>query len=449
MTTPDPDAALFQAPAPRSGFWSSHQRHILFGLKSSNLGLITLFQFLLIFTLTRTVGAEVYPIVVLLASVGNYILGTDLGFSAFVYSHIRERFVRREMTETHEFINSSINLYLAIPTIALIGAAIIIPATVHQSGHLVLALVVYFASIIFSLPWQMMRSIMMAIDGFMMMETLELVRRLVMVLLVVSMLLGLPFTVFAFACMGAWVMAFGSAFIALGRRGIRLHVLTPRKLVSFSVGNRRNVARTGAFGGMEFVLYNFPYLLIPALGLGGHTLVFFDLFYKLTRFAGVAFAVPIETLLPFQTRAWHEGRLPEVRKLRRQMLLLCLPIFAIASILLLFFGRWFFHVLLHGYPTVNPGLVYAMVAMMFFIMLQATTGTFLGSIGRFDTLVRIGTFALALALVVAGLGFFFRIGAGPLLVVYVIGYGVYAFIYRNSFSRLLRNAETSRPASRS
>lgn len=421
-------------------FVSRHERRLLFGIKSTNLVLITVYQFGLIFALTRTVGVEVYPTVVLLASVGNYILGTDLGFSGYVYAHVRERFIRSGVGSTGSFINASLNLYVLIPLVALVVAALVIPAAVHLSSELVLALVVYFASIVFSLPWQMVRSVMMAIDRFMLMETLEFGRRLVLVVLVAAMLAGLPFLGFALVCVGLWVLAFIAAFVALHRRGVPLRPLAPRPLARFAVDNRRNVAKTGAFGGMEFVLYNFPYLLIPALGLGGHSLVFFDLFYKVTRFAGVAFNVPIETLLPFQTRAWHQGDLAEVRRLRRQMMLLCVPLFLIAAAVLLLFGKPFFALLLHDFPVVDDGLLYAMVAMMLLILVQATTGTFLVGIGRYDTLVRVGFGALVLAVVLAVVGLVFHPGAGILLLLYVLGYGAYAWLYRAAFSRLLRRA---------
>ncbi|CAN5313432.1 hypothetical protein BH09PSE6_BH09PSE6_22750 [soil metagenome] len=421
-------------------FWTRHQRKVLFVVKSANLGLITIYQFLLIYVLTRTVGAEVYPIVVLLASIGNYILSTDLGFSGYVYALVRERFVRGGVGETHGFINAALNLYLFIPTVALIGAAFVIPATLHWTPLLLFGLVIYFASIIFSLPWQMVRSIMLAVDGFLLMESLEFVRRLTLVVLAAAMLAGLSFTGFAAGCVIAWVIAFGAAFMALRHHGIALRPLSPRQLFAFVAENRGKVARTGSFGAMEFVLYNFPYLLIPALGLGGHSLVFFDLFYKVTRFCGVAYNVPIETLLPFQTRAWHEGRKDEVRRIRWQMIGLCTPIFLAAAALLLLFGEQFFHLLLHDFPPVEPGLIHAMVAMMFLIMLQCTTGSFLVGIGRYETLVRVATAALGLSAAIALAGFVFRLSAAQLMVFYVVGYGVYAGIYRAAFSRLLRSS---------
>ncbi|GAA4674620.1 MATE family efflux transporter [Frondihabitans cladoniiphilus] len=430
-----PAAALV---AERESFLATHQKKVLFGIKSSNLGLITLYQFLLIFVLTRTVGADIYPVVVLLSSIGNYIIGTDLGFSGFVYAHVRERFIRKGVADTDGFVNSSINLYLLIPAAALLVAAFVIPLTLQFSTVLLAGLVIYFASIIFSLPWQMVRSIMMAIDGFMLMETLEFFRRLVLVLLVFAMLVGLPFVGFAIACVAVWVVAFTAAFIALRRRGIDLHPVALPVVGRFARDNRGKVARTASFAGMEFVLYNFPYLLIPALALGGHTLVFYDLFYKVTRFAGVAFNVPIETLLPGMTRAWHEGDKGQVKKIRRQMMLLCLPIFLFAAVLLLFFGKPFFHLLLHDFPIAGSGLVWGMVAMMGLILVQATTGGFLVGVGQYSTLVRVGFAALALAVIIALAGFLLHLGPGTLLVMYLVGYAAYAWLYRNAFSRLLR-----------
>lgn len=424
----------------RVPFWSTHQRKVLFIVKALNLGLITAYQFVLIFVLTRTVGPAVYPTVVLLASVGNYILATDLGFSGYVYAYLRERFVRTGLTGTHDFIAASLNLYLLIPSAAVVVAAFVIPVTLPFAPDLLIALVIYFASVIFSLPWQMIRSIMLAIDAFLLMETLEFFRRLILLVLVVSMLFGLSFMGFAIACLVTWLLAFGAAFLAFRRRGIHLRVLPPRRLFAFVNENKGKVARTGTFSAMEFVLYNFPYLLIPALGLGSHLLVFFDLFYKVTRFSGVAYNVPIETLLPFQTRAWHEGRRDDVRRLRRQMILLCLPIFLVAATALLFFGKQFFDLLLDDFPDVESGLIYAMIAMMFLILLQATTGTFLVGVGRFDTLVRLGTVALGLSAAIAGAAIVFRLEGPQLLVLYLVGYAGYTFLYRRAFTRLLRSA---------
>jgi len=76
--------------AERPALLVRYQRQVLFLAKALNLGLITVYQFLLIYVLTRAVGASVYPFVVFLASIGSYILSTDLGFSGFVYARVRK-----------------------------------------------------------------------------------------------------------------------------------------------------------------------------------------------------------------------------------------------------------------------------------------------------------------------------------------------------------------------
>jgi O-antigen/teichoic acid export membrane protein len=418
--------------------WIKHQRPVLFTIKLVNLALITIYQFFLIYVLTRTVGPEIYPVIVLIASVGNYILSADLGFSGYVYAHVRERFVLGTMADVKKFIVSSLNFYFLIPVVAFIGAALVIPIVSDWPPLTVVGLIIYFASIIFSLPWQMIRSIMLAIDAFLLMEAIEFFRRLLLVILAIAMLAGLPFPYFAAACLLTWVLAFGAAFAALHHHGILVFLMAPKQLLSFVLLHRGKVARTGSFGMMEFTFYNFPYILIPALGLGGNALIFFDLFFKVTRFCGIAYSVPIETLLPYQTRAWYEGRKDEVRHIRSKMILLCLPIFLIASALLLLFGELFFNLLLHNLYAISFEIIYMMIAMMFLILLQCTTGTFLVGIGKYETLVKISTVALGLSCMIALASFIFHFDIIQMLFIYVASYGVYAGIYRLAFKNLLR-----------
>jgi len=416
------------------------EQRLLFCLKSASLTLITLYQFLLIAALVRSLGADLFPWVILLAAVGNYVLNADLGFGGYVYAFLRERHVQGRTDETHALIAASLTIYFSIPGVATLFAAAVVPLAFDISAYMTAGVIVFFGTVVASLPWTLIRRVATALDLFLTMEVIEVARRLVFLLLAAMMLFGLPFPLFAFLCAFSWCAAFLIVLIALRRRGVALSFAGVRDVLRFLSENKTHVLRTGGFTGLEFVFFNFPYILIPALSLAPAAIVLFDLFYKVMRFSRVAYNVPIETLLPYQTRAYYEDRLQKVRRYHALMVLISLTIFLAATSVLFFFGQSFFALLIDNFTHVDDSLIYIMIAGMFSCLIQVTSGTFLVAIGAYATLLRISVIAAAMMLGVLGSTLLFSLSFVNFMAIYVVVYFCYSLIYLVTFDLALRRA---------
>ena len=162
--------------------------------------------------------------------------------------------------------------------------------------------------------------------------------------------------------------------------------------------------------------------------------VAFDIFYKVTRFGGVAYNVPIETMLPAQTRAFHSGDVGAVRRYRHQALLLgALPLAGAAAFLLLF-GQRFFGVLLNHSHPIDPALRYVMVAMLAAMLLQMTAGAFMVGIGRYRAMTRIAMLTTSLMALAVGATIVLKLDFFTFMMLYVLAYCVHAALFHRAFA---------------
>ena len=214
------------------------------------------------------------------------------------------------------------------------------------------------------------------------------------------------------------------------------HFAPVATLVSHIINNKSHIAKSGRFTILEFIVYNYPYLILPFVFHATQAIIAFDVFYKIVRFGTVAFAVPAETFLPYQTRAYYEGRQDVVTGYaKRVMALGLMPLIAASTILLVFGGEMFHHLLKHA-AVITISLRVAMVGMLAAMLFQTASGTFLVGIGEYVGLGRVATITAclmaALVVVCRATGSTFEVFIGG----YVAVYAIHAIMFQLYFRRL-------------
>ena len=274
----------------------SRGKVVFMGVKLLSLALLSIYSFEIIYVLVRTLPSGFYPWMVLLTSIGTYVLAIDLGFSSYVYSVIRRDFVLGVHDGGEALVSEAACIYILVAAVASMLAAVIIFVVVPAG--LKLALSLYFATIVLPLPWMLIRRSAAAVDLFLEIETLECARRAVVCVLAAALLMGLGLTGFSLACLTLWILVMAAAWIMLRRNGFHLRPAPLSRLVAFMTSNASGILKSGRFTGLEFLIYYFPYAAIPFLYHGPADLVAFDVFVKVSRFGGASYSVPAEVFTP-------------------------------------------------------------------------------------------------------------------------------------------------------
>ena len=403
-------------------------RNAFLVLKAFNLVVITAYSFELIYVLVRILSADLYPVAVLISSLGVYIMATDLGYSGFVYYRTRQSFLDRGAphgSEAEVFV-----LYSAITVAAALAMAIGLEVFSSIPAGLRIGLSLYFFSIVLALPWGLLRRIAAAVDLYLAFELFELIRRLFFFASAASMLAGLPLAAFGGLCLAAWAVAFTVAIGMLRRRrGMVLTTSSAAAVRQHIRLNYRNIVHSGLLSLIEFVIYNYPYIALPLLYSDKSFIIAFDIFYKVIRFGAVSYSVAAETFLPSQTRAFYAKDTVRVMRHYRTVILLGLLPLGVSLLVLFGFGDRVFTILLSRGGVIDLSLRVSMAVMLIAMLLQSSAGTFLLGTGNYRQLSRLALISLGLmAGLVAGtwaLGLSFH----SFMSVYVAIYIVHTVIY--------------------
>ena len=412
----------------------AQRRKLLMLLKAVNLGLVTLYSFVLIYVFARILPVEFYTKVVFVGSVANYVLAADLGFSAFLYASVRREFLSGRLSTSSDDISTSVSIYFVVIVVALLVLTVVLASDGSVSSE-ELSLALYFAAVVPGLPWTLFRRLTAALDQLLRFELIELARRTAITIAICSLLLGVDFKVYCLVTLAIWAMAYASAYVSLRKAGIRLS-WRPGDFGTFLRQNRGGLGRSGLFTGAEFVLYNGPYLAIPFMFADPTAIVVFDLFYKVTRFSGLSYSVAIDAFLPAQTRAWHANQVGLIRPSVRRVALICLaPLLAGAAGILLL-GDYVFGRLLPSPYQVTPIVRYCMVAMLAGGLVHATAGGVVIALGRFGAGLRIAACTLALLALAMALTAMLGLSFEEFLVLYVTAYWCHGLLFQWRLFRL-------------
>lgn len=358
-------------------------------LKGVNLLLTTALNFGLVYVLIRKLSLTDYSAFVLMTAIGSYVLAADLGFSSVVYQRVRTAFLAGRPREGLSLAVTTFGLYLCL-ALGTAGIAFGVLTVKDGAGGAGQVLGVYFLALLLALPWMIVRSTANAVDRFLVYEATEAARRMILIILAAAMVQWLPFGGYAIGGLVLWLGAYAIVLPTLGRTlggAPTAEHWAPRAALK---DNAAQLKRAGVFSIMEFAIYNFPYLVTPLLfGKAGHALVAFDVFFKITRFAAVAYLVPSEALLPATTRAVHEADGRKLLKLLAVVFGLSLVACLVAAIAVTVFGDKLFGLLLGGRAVISPTVRICMAVILFAMMIQAPAGLLLLNTGRSAMLARI------------------------------------------------------------
>lgn len=373
-------------------------------LRSSTAGGALLTGLVQTFVFARILSPDRFSVFILVGTLGVTLWLCDLGMAKIVFVRMRERFLAGRIdSDTVEQATAVAALYTALAilcTFLCFGAAVL----VRSGGWNAAELALFFLFTSLNLAWFAIRNISVAVDEFVGFETLEAGRRLGHIALTLVMLAGLPLMAFLLIANAMWALLFILACQRLLARGAITRDVRalPAQLRNFLRDNRREVLRTGTYAANEFYLYNFPYLVVPAMfGLGAPTIIL-DTAFKIFRGATVVYSAGCDLAVPRQTRAFAEQD-------RRSMILatlmavaLCALPAAVMCALLIFASERIFAILLGPAATMPPQVAWLLIVLLIANLAQTVSNFLLVHTGFFREIARLATFVTIAMTLAAG-----------------------------------------------
>ncbi|MCI0753679.1 hypothetical protein [Teichococcus vastitatis] len=422
---------------------------VFFLLKASNTALASVWSFLLAFALVRIVGLESYAFFATVIAFASLVLQADLGISIRLFGQLRQNFLHPENGIRQALGNAvaaALASYAAIAVLATLVFGVMVwglglGLAQYHSVYLLL-----FAGSVLPLPWMILRLTANAFDYYVLTEAIDCVRRTLLLALTAALVIGLPLMAYAVCFVLLWLVAIGVLFVMARKR---LDILTGASIrAGFTVlrGDLKGITASAVLSMSEFLIYIYPYYVIPLTHRDALALVAFDMFYKVTRFATTAYLTVTETVLPHQTRAFHAGNVPMLRK----MMLVAFALAAVPMVgavgIIGFFGDRFFGILLGHSDVVTPTIRLTICAMLFLMMVQTVSGAMLAGIGRLAVLARRASTTLGMMLVLALVSGLQNWTIEQFIIGYAAVYAYEAFGYFWSMLMLFREISRKQPA---
>lgn len=412
-----------------------------FLLRSSTAGAALISGLVQTFVFARVLTPQDFSIYILIGTFGVSLWMFDLGAAKILFVRQRERHLAQGLDGTVPMQSSAVVLLYAM----IVLAGTLLCFAVMASRHSVtpwqaVEFALFFGFAALNLVWFPLRNVSNAVDEFIYFETLEAVRRVGHIGMMLALLVGLPLAAFLVCANLLWFLVLAACITRLVRR----RALAPRlsgfrrTLTGFWRDNRREILRSGNYAVGELAVYNFPYLVVPiAFGLGAPTIIL-DTVFKVFRGATLIYAAGLDPLVPRQTRAFAERDAATLRKATLMAAILCaIPTFALCALLLLA-GDRLFALLLGSAATVPPAATLILVVLLLANLAQNVASSLLLHTGFFREIARVATFLVAAMAVMTGIVLALRLDIvgfiGGYATVYVAGAGLYiAYVLRGPF----------------
>jgi len=412
-------------------------RYVL--LRASTAGAAVAFGLVQTFVFARVLGAHEFSLYILIGTFGVSLWLFDLGAAKILYVRQRERHLAGGSDSAVPAQSAAVVILYAL--IVLAGTLACFAATAARGRGAAVDYALFFAFAALNLVWFPLRNVSNAVDAYIRFETLEAVRRIGHIGLMLALLIGLPFEVFLVAANALWALVFAICIAGLARCG----ALSPPRgfiatLAAFWRGNRAQILRSGNYAVAELAIYNFPYFVVPAaFGLGAPTIVL-DTVFKIFRGTTLVYAAGLDPLVPRQTRAMAARDAKSLKRATLTAFLLCaVPTLALCA-LLLFAGDRLFALLLGHAATVPPMATKLLVVLLIANLAQNVASNLLLHTGFFREIARIATIlaaamaAMTIVAIAAGAGIVGFIGGYT--TVYVGGAALYLVaLWRGPFRR--------------
>lgn len=436
-----------QAPALSSSAWRQPLR-LLAGLvslrylvlRAATAGGAVAFGLIQTFVFARVLGAHEFSVYILIGTFGVSLWLFDLGAAKILFVRQRERHLAGSRDRTVPAQSAAVVMLYA--GMVLAGALICFAVMAARSGTSdAIDYTLFFVFAALNLVWFPLRNVSNAVDEYIPFETLEALRRIGHIGLMLALLAGLPFAAFLIAANALWAIVLAICIARLSRAGALARPAgVAATLATFWRGNRAELLRSGNYAVGELAIYNFPYVVVPAaFGLGAPTIVL-DTVFKVFRGATLVYAAGLDPLLPKQTRALAEGDAPTLKRATFTAFMLCAVPTAALCVVLLAAGDRLFALLLGHAATVPPMATKLLVVLLLANLAQNVASNLLLHTGFFREIARIATVqaaamaAMTVASVALGAGIVGFIGGYT--AVYVAGAALYlACLWRGPFRR--------------
>jgi O-antigen/teichoic acid export membrane protein len=403
-----------------------------FALRASTAGAAIVAGLVQTFVFARVLTPERFSIFILIGTFGVSLWLFDLGAAKILFVRQRARHLRQRIDETVTMHSSAVVvLYVLIVAAGALFCFAVMAIRPSVTAWQAVEYALFFSFSALNLAWFPIRNVSNAVDEFLYFETLEAVRRIGHIGLMLALLFGLPLPAFLILANLLWVVVFGICGMHLVRRG----ALAPRvprfipALKEFWHLNRPEILRSGNFAGAELTIYNFPYLVVPLLfGLGAPTIIL-DTVFKVFRGTTLIYAAGLDPLIPQQTRAFADRDLPTLKKATlTATVLVALPTIALCA-LLLFAGDRLFALLLGHAATVPREAIYILVVLLLANMVQNVALCLLQHTGFFREIARVASFLVLAMAAMTALVAAFGLDITGFLAGYAIVYIAGAILY--------------------
>ena len=351
----------------------------------------------------RVLSPDRFSIFILVGAIGYALWLCDLGLAKILFVQLRAAHLAGRTDEGAAGQATAVVVFYIL--LAVGGSLACFAIMVARPAFAILDAAdfgLFFLYVALNLAWVCLRSISIAVDGYVFYEKLELTRRVANMSTMLAMLIGLPLTVFLAGSNVLWAVLLAAAVAKLLERGAmapRLRGLA-RELVLFFRLNMRSIVRSGTFALSDIFVYVFPYYVVPPMfGLGAPTIIL-EATFRIFRGASVIYTAASDLAVPSQTRALAARDAPSL--IRTTLIaagLCCLPaIFACA--LLIFASKQLFAFLLGSAATVPPAVTPILVVLLLANLIQMVAQSLLLHAGFFREISRIGA-GVAVAMVAA------------------------------------------------
>ncbi len=368
--------------------------------KLANVALSMLWGFAVTFVFVRALPGAEFQAFLLLVAFNNFTQSAELGLTNVIYARLRRWWlahggdVQGVQAEGGDFRREEIGvLFLFLGALILCAGMVVAGAILAgwiRTDLPGLFLIFFFASALNMLLLLAKRALA-AVDRNLMWETVDFVRRLLGLGILLAVLAG-----FDLMASVALQLLLNIAAVATGLMLIQRQVgMKARQWWAWRAGGghvRRtylhDIGSSAALTLSEVAAYNSPYFLIAALSHDSTLLLLFDFVFKMIRAVATAIRATIEGALPRLTRYWFAGeRDGFIRGLIRAAAI-ALGVAFCADLLLVAIGGRLFTMLFDGRAALTMVELAMLCALLLALGLICASVNVQGALGRFGPLLR-------------------------------------------------------------
>jgi len=391
---------------------------ILALVKLANVALTLVWGFAVTYVFVRVLPLREFQAFLLLVAFGNFTISAEFGLTSIIYARLRRYWLGVPDEGAGQFRLEEVGvLFLFLGLLILGGLSILILAMAAGGVDTTMPLlfILFFLSACVNLPALLAKRALAAVDGNFLWESLDFLRRLMTIALLLSILHGVDPRLSVALQLAISMTVIGFA-IALVHRRLGM---TARQWLAFRVGGGhvrahylRDIGASALFTLSEIVAYNAPYFTIAIATQDARPMLLFDFFFKMSRALSMAIRATVEAALPRMTRAFHAFDAARLRQLLARALGVAFFFALSASAALLLVGRWLFTKLFDGQAEIElldllilDAALLALTVICVSVYVQAAFGCFVHLLRRSLPFLAGSLLSVPLALMLGGYDF--------------------------------------------